>query len=269
VLLAGTGLTATDIVVTLIERGHRGPIVAVSRHGLLPATHAVDPAPALPPCIQPADGQTTTTRQVLQSLRRAIADAHDRGDDWRRVVDGLRPVTVALWRTLPLPERARFLRHCARRWEVARHRIPPQVGMVVADALRRGQLRIHSGRITGFVGGPNGIDVAISSGGTTVHIAATVAVDCTGPTADPATGGVVLRDLLERGLARRDVNGLGLVTAEDGAVIDHTGRPSGVLFAMGVLRRGAEWESTAVPELRAQAEALATLLTHGRRRVAA
>jgi uncharacterized NAD(P)/FAD-binding protein YdhS len=141
--------------------------------------------------------------------------------------------------------------------------------MVVADALRRGQLRIHSGRITGFVGGPNGIDVAISSGGTTVHIAATVAVDCTGPTADPATGGVVLRDLLERGLARRDVNGLGLVTAEDGAVIDHTGRPSGVLFAMGVLRRGAEWESTAVPELRAQAEALATLLTHGRRRVAA
>jgi uncharacterized NAD(P)/FAD-binding protein YdhS len=130
-------------------------------------------------------------------------------------------------------------------------------------------LQIHAGRITGLVSGPNGIDVSISSGRTTVCVEAAVAVDCTGPTVDPAMGGIVVRDLLARGLARRDPNGLGVVTAEDGAVVDRTGRASEVLFAIGVSRRGAEWESTAVPELRAQADALATLLTQTGRRVAA
>ena len=169
------------------------------------------------------------------------------------------------------PERAarHYLRHGARRGEVARPRLAPQVGTIGVDALQRGQLRTHRGRICGLVSGPNGIDVSISGGGTTARVEAAVAVDCTGPTADPATGGVVLRDLLARGLARRDPHGLGIVTTEDGAVVDRAGRPSEVLFAIGVLRRGAEWESTAVPELRAQADALATLLTHSGRRVAA
>jgi uncharacterized NAD(P)/FAD-binding protein YdhS len=38
------------------------------------------------------------------------------------------------------------------------------------------------------------------------------------------------------------------------------GRSGDVLFALGALSRGTLWESTAIPEIRAQAERLASVL---------
>jgi uncharacterized NAD(P)/FAD-binding protein YdhS len=270
VLLVGTGLTSIDVILSLLERGHRGSIVAVSRHGLLPTEHTTRPAPPLPPCVRPGDLAATTARGLLRTVRQAIVDADARGEDWRQVIDGLRPVTVALWRRLPVAERRRFLRHVSRRWEVVRHRVAPQTAHQLRDAITGGQLHVHAGRVIHVARTEDGVRVALCRAGTSALIDASVVVDCTGPTADPALGGdALLCDVLGDGLARRDAHALGIETTEDGAVIDRTGRHSEWLFAIGVLRRGSEWESTAVPELRGQAVALAGLLTDGRRQVAA
>ncbi len=62
--------------------------------------------------------------------------------------------------------------------------------------------------------------------------------------------------LREHGVLTPDSLGLGLLTDANGALIDAQGRASSVLFTLGSPRRADMWESTAVPELRVQAERL-------------
>jgi uncharacterized NAD(P)/FAD-binding protein YdhS len=57
-----------------------------------------------------------------------------------------------------------------------------------------------------------------------------------------------------------DLSAQGLDVAEDGAIIDANGRPSDKLFTLGPARKGLLWESTAVPEIRGQAQKLAERL---------
>ncbi len=73
----------------------------------------------------------------------------------------------------------------------------------------------------------------------------------------------LLDSLLARGMARPGRLGMGLAVSSGGAVVDRTGQDT-ELWAMGSLRQGTEWETTAVPELRLQASALAARLSTAR-----
>ena len=87
VLIVGTGLTMADTVATLQRRGHRGPITALSRHGLLPQAHAdvaADPI-ALPPTVLHALN-SGNVRLLLRALRTLLPIL----PDWRSLVDGAR-----------------------------------------------------------------------------------------------------------------------------------------------------------------------------------
>src|SRR5690606_25359129 len=52
----------------------------------------------------------------------------------------------------------------------------------------------------------------------------------------------------------------GLTVSPDGALIDAEGRVSDSLFTLGPPRKGTLWETTAVPEIRVQAQQLAERL---------
>ncbi len=80
-------------------------------------------------------------------------------------------------------------------------------------------------------------------------------VNCTGP--GGAATGTLGRALLDDGLARRDPTGTGLDVDGQGRLVDRDGVASDRILAIGPTRRGAWWETTAVPEIRAQAAALA------------
>ncbi len=86
-------------------------------------------------------------------------------------------------------------------------------------------------------------------------------MNCTGPATDPSTSDApLLVDLLADGTARRDRLGLGLDVDDEGAVVASNGQPHTWLWALGVLRKGSRWETTALPELRAQTTTLARRL---------
>ncbi len=124
VVLVGTGLTAVDAAITLLDDAPDRRVVMVSRHGLLPAAHIEQNSTAW---LSPVPSGPVTADQLAALLRDQIAAARRQGVDWRPVVDGLRAPTQGLWQRLDLDERRRFLASYAREWEVRRHRMATDV----------------------------------------------------------------------------------------------------------------------------------------------
>lgn len=257
VLVLGTGLTMVDVLLELDALGHRGPVLAISRHGLLPRVHA--PSRPCPPIADVA-AAPRLARALLQVVRAAAAQAAAAGDGWRGVIDGLRPHTQALWRRLEPAERQRFLRHLQPWWDVHRHRMAPQVAAHVQGLARDGRLTVAAGRIVAVAEADGALAGTWSPRGATTRRPFSVrwVVNCTGPLCDyNRVRDPLVRHLLGLGRARPDHLHLGLDVAADGGVIDHAGTPSDRIFALGPPTRGAFWEITAVPDIRQAAERLA------------
>ncbi|MGE5755495.1 MAG: FAD/NAD(P)-binding protein, partial [Planctomycetaceae bacterium] len=144
VLLIGSGLTAVDLIVEARAKGHKGPMIVVSRHGLLPFPHAQ--VPPLPHGLA-ADGAARTVRSLLRHVRQEASRYASEGGDWRAIIDSLRPVTQTIWHSFDEGEKARFVRHLSSRWDVHRHRIAPEVARIVDEARRDGQLTVIAGRV--------------------------------------------------------------------------------------------------------------------------
>ncbi|MEN2987459.1 FAD/NAD(P)-binding protein [Tistrella sp. BH-R2-4] len=266
VMLIGTGLTAVDVVISLLDRGHRGPIHAISRRGLLPRAHAPVPAPlpSLDPTMAPPR-LSALLHAVRQAARQAEADlaAQGRGGGWRAVIDGLRPVTQALWRGLDAAEQRRFLRHLRPWWDIHRHRMAPDVATRIGDARARGQLLIRAMRIRArhIDADRAAFDLVPRGGGPAERVIAARAIDCTGPGGNLAhTTEPVLAGLFRCGHIRADALALGLDVDDDLRLIDAHGRADRRLAAVGPLTKGVFWESTAVPDIRNQVAALAASL---------
>ena len=254
VLLIGTGLTMVDMVVSLLDRGHRGTIHALSRRGLLPQRHASPPGAAVEPPALP-----TRLVPLLRAVRLAARRAGPQG--WHGVIDGLRPFTVDLWQALSPQDRLRFLRHLRRWWDVHRHRMAPAVAGRVDEARAGGQLVVHAGWLRELVeldeGGAQATYLARGDGRPQQVRAARV-INCAGPGADyERVRHPLLRSLLRDGLVRPDPLRLGLDVTGSCATLGRDGAISRRLFAAGPVTRGAFWEITAVPDIRRQCESLA------------
>jgi uncharacterized NAD(P)/FAD-binding protein YdhS len=257
-LLVGTGLTAVDLALSIEERCGPGVrVLALSRHGLLPRAQVV-PRPQPWPLTPPSGDSPLTLAAVEEWVRAGVYAAAEAGVDWRAVVDGVRPHVATIWRRLPVGQRRQFLSGPCRVWEVHRHRMAPQVAARI-DAMRAsGRLRVLAGRLRRAVPSGTGWSVTVGVDGSEIDLGPAAVVNCTGPSTDPerCRGGLVAA-MLARGLARPDVLGLGLDVTGAGEVRDRYGAADPQLRCVGPLRRGEAWESTAIPEIRGQAAAVA------------
>jgi uncharacterized NAD(P)/FAD-binding protein YdhS len=263
IAIIGTGLSMVDHVVSRLAGGHRGPIVCLSRRGLLPEAHAASRPVALRPEDIPFGAPPSA---VLRWLRKLAAAATADGGTWRDALDAVRPHVAAIWRAWGPADRARFLRHAAAQWEVHRHRMPPASAARIRAARESGQLSILRGRFQGArVCGDGRVEISLSRARQpSDRFLADHVVDCRGIRRDPALHATpVVADLLARGAARIDALGLGLDTTVEGTVIDAEGKPSRRILAIGPAARGALWEITAIPDIRTQVAALARDLTAG------
>jgi uncharacterized NAD(P)/FAD-binding protein YdhS len=249
VAIIGTGLTAVDVVLSLLDQQHKGPIVALSRRGLLPQQHAEtrsyhdfmagEPAPE-------------SLLGLFARLRTEICKAEAIGFDWRSVIDAFRPHTERCWQALPRAEQRRFLRHVRPYWEVHRHRMAPQTARRLWDAFRSGQLARRKGRLIAIE--DDGADLVVhyrSRNGRMHHLRVAHVINSSGPQCDISrVDHPLLKSVLQQGLALPDPLGLGLEVASDFQLLGADGKIVPGLMALGPIARGRSWELTAVPELR-------------------
>jgi uncharacterized NAD(P)/FAD-binding protein YdhS len=238
-----------DVVLSLLDQQHKGPIVALSRRGLLPQQHAEtrsyhdfmvgEPAPE-------------SLLGLFARLRTEIRKAEAAGFDWRSVIDAFRPHTERCWQALPQAEQRRFLRHVRPHWEVHRHRMAPQTARRLWDAFRSGQLARRKGRLMTIE--DDGADLVVhyrSRDGRMHYLRVAHVINSSGPQCDISrVDHPLLKSALQQGLARSDPLGLGLEVASDFRLLGANGKTVPGLMALGPIARGRSWELTAVPELR-------------------
>jgi uncharacterized NAD(P)/FAD-binding protein YdhS len=258
-LVLGTGLSGVDATLSLCRDG--GRVLALSRGGQFSHVHLPGlRAPAPPPIVPRAP---VTLPELQRMLTEHVRTMQECGYDWRDAIDGLRPVTAQLWEALALPQRGLFLRERRREWDMRRHRMAPAVGSRLRELLESSQVQLQAGSVLAArsTGAGVEVDVATSHSGPVRTLTCERVVVCTGAGMDVHHSGNPLLDtLLADGVASADPLALGLRTTDEGALIDSRGLAGGRLFTLGALRRGELWESTAVEEIRAQAECLASTL---------
>jgi uncharacterized NAD(P)/FAD-binding protein YdhS len=254
VALIGTGLTGVDVVLRLRELGHRGKIIAVSRHGIFPNRH--DDYTPLSSSAIPSNIPATCVA-YLRALHAAIRG----GAEWRAAIDSLRETTNELWLRLPIEEKERFRRHLQRRWDVVRHRMAPPIADVIESELRNGTLEIREGHLKAVDISPAGAYITVRSHDDSESFYADRVINCTGPSMNyrrvPST---LLQNLFKRGLVTPGPLGTGFHCSQDGEVIDACGHTSEILFNLGPGRQGDLLESIAIPEIRQQAVELTLVL---------
>ncbi|MEU7875289.1 FAD/NAD(P)-binding protein [Dactylosporangium sp. NPDC049140] len=242
VLIVGTGLTAVDVAVSLGART-RGTITATSRNGLLPFAHTREVRAPMP-----LDGTDlpATVKQLRRLMHRRVRESIAATGDWRPAIDGMRPHTQAIWAALPEAERREFLRRDLRRWDNARHRMAPAVADAIAGLRSAGRLVIATEHPS--------VAIAVAEPGSWI-------VNTTGPDPDLAgSTNPLIQQLFAEGYVTAGSLGMGWATTDDGQLRDAYGNRVPGLWTLGSTRRGQLLESTAVPEIRAQALALAERL---------
>lgn len=169
VLVVGSGLTALDVVSTLVRAGHRGEVVVVSRHGLRPrpqppvatpggtvargldAPGAAAQAP-LERIMGPVPAfllrdASPTLRGWVRALRARIREVEAQGESWHKGFDELRDAVWRAWPLLPAGEQRRFLRRMRTWYDVHRFRAPPQNDALVRAAEARGGVEFRAARM--------------------------------------------------------------------------------------------------------------------------
>lgn len=248
VMLLGSGLSMIDAVLTLYHQQHKGKIFSLSRHGLLPLPHNTNK-------INPyffTKELPTNLLKLTKFLRHESKALLSKGEDWRSLLNALRPFIPQVWRHLTQVDKNKFLRHGLAYWNIHRHRVPVSVMNSLIQLCHSQQLEILKGRLLEFKDEIASVKQRGSNEVLPLHVQ--WLINCTGPSLNMKNvPDALIQSLIRQKLAIWDQpQNLSLKVSSVGALVNAKGIASSSLYAAGPVCKGAQWESTAVPEIRKQ-----------------
>ena len=275
VLVVGSGLTALDVLSTLLRNGHRSGIVVVSRHGLRPRPYA--DAGGSPGLAAPALAQTRpldrilgpvpayllagdaapTVRGLTRSMRDRIRRLQAEGQGWQVGFDELREVVWQVWPRLSVAEKRRFLQRLRPWYDAHRFRAPPQNDRLVRAAEAEGRIEFRRARLLTVapIPGEKTLQVGLRLAGHVGEVAEVFdhVVNCSGfDTASPAQGNPFLASLLKEGCLQADPCGLGFHVDANCCAIDASGQAQSRLRVIGPPTAGSFGDPLGVVFIAAQ-----------------
>ncbi|MEZ0225080.1 MAG: FAD/NAD(P)-binding protein [Alphaproteobacteria bacterium] len=257
VAIIGSGLTALDTIISLLNRKWKGKITCLSGSALLPQPHPIAYDAAK---VKPAERQKYLGRRlsgVMQALRK---DIQARINEWPYVIDGVRPLVQEIWKGLSPKDRQRMSQRYFNLWNVHRHRCDANIRKQIDDAAATGAFAMLKAKCTGFTPVQGGVDVAMERDGKSLTERYDIVFKCFGINYAVANN-PLLMTLLNKGLLKSADNPYGI--AADANFRACYG-PSGTIYALGTPLFGQLFETTAVPELRHQAAKIADEIISGR-----
>lgn len=255
VLVIGNGLTMVDHVVSLMKQQHRGKIYTISRNGYLPLQHD-----DIQLYTFEVSNEPTQTEEVLSLLKQNIDKASMLKVSWQNVMDAMRPYTSRFWKGLNLTQKKLFLKKLRTYWEIHRHRMPKASAKALEQLKQSGQLEVLAGSYVSVSKNGSTINFTYQNKSNKLNQSVTVhrILNCTGPSTDYyKTGNILFKNLLAKEWMKQDALKLGIETGFRGEVIKSTGVILQNTFTIGPIRRAMEWETTAIREIRTQAENVA------------
>ena len=256
VLIVGTGLTMVDVVASLAQRDHRGPIVAVSPRGLLPCDHGqfVDGLDLF------ENAWPTTALDLLRLLRLTVRQRE--GElDWQSIVDALWRRLPQIWPTLPPQEQLRVVRRLLPFWEVHRFRAAPPGAAAVARLRAQGTLTVEGARVVEVDEQKGSLIARLRlPRGSMVERAFDTVIICSGASRN-FRDNPLLDSLVDQGLAQPDDLNFGVRVDRFSRLIDARGTAQPGLFAFGPITRGTFGEMTGAPDILRQIERVIPILT--------
>ena len=265
ILIIGSGLTMVDLALSLERRGQHGPIVVLSRRGLLSTTHRPAPPRASNASEIPFGSELSAVARLAAPFGRALYHRRRRLALGRRRAQAAHPAVVGRNKSrtappLPAP-RAQLLGRPSPPHGASDRGGAPRARSIPASS-RSSPAASSSAR-------RNGEDVEVEilrrgDGAAETRRFARI-IDCTGLCEQPLkSANPLLRALLARGAARPDALGIGFDVAPDLGLVGADGTVSRRIKAIGPLARAAFWECIAIPDIRLQCAALADALTKAR-----
>jgi uncharacterized NAD(P)/FAD-binding protein YdhS len=258
ILLVGTGLTAIDLSMTILEDAPDAQVTFLSPRGEFPQVHK----PASSYAHRFAGEIPSDLRGLVQFVRAEIRRSEAKGGEWRAVFDALRPHTISLWLGLTEADRRRFLRHVRPYFERYRHRMSEAIADQLHQLEEEGSIEVLSGSLAFAEDLEGKLRCVVKlQDGNAIETMFDRVVNCTGPLCDyRRMQHPLVRSLLDSGFMRPDKLGLGIDATPEGLVLGSEGTPIDWLSTLGPTLKGNLWETTAVPEIRVQAKNLAARL---------
>jgi len=241
-LCFGTGLTFIDVAMTHLSRDPHNRVIAISGSGNLPERHVQSPITPLTPTVE----EVSTLAKLRNYLSRS-------GENWREAVDGLRPITEAMWRGFTTAEREEFLRTEGSTWSRRRHRIAPDIAEHVDAEIASGRITIVKGRVAKIDFTETEVMVDLEDGSSYTGDDLAICIGRDYQLSDPLSTSLVQEGMTSAGPLKMGLS----VDVTTGRLLKVDGSSYPQIYAIGPLRSGEAFESTAIPEIRKQSSVIA------------